>query len=629
MPESLYYIPRKYQPSAIESMAPDAEPLPVVVVGAGPVGMAVAMCLSQRGIPVTVAEAEDQVSFGSRAICISRHSLEAAERLGFGSALEELVLPWTSGRSYYRDVEVLQFEMPTSEHDVRAPMVNVSQSQFEQAMVDRLETDPLVTYLWRVRVSGYLQDEYAVTLQLDTVDGPRTVRAAWVVAADGGRSRMRELAGLALEGTSYEGRYVIADIHWRSPLPAERRVWFDPPSNPGSTVIMHRQPNDIWRIDYQLDEGQDPEAETQVERIKARIAQHLAWLGNDLPWTLEWHGIYSAHARALDHFVHGRVVFAGDAAHLVPIFGVRGLNSGIEDAETLGWMLASVVNGCAGPELLDVYSAERHSAWRQNITNAGKSTRVMTPGTHGYRATRAAILDLAMARPEFRFLLNPRQSSATHAHASPLSWHADPGATGALPGDPIPDRVLLRSGGQRSSVNLRRGTGFALLAFQMDARAAATVRDAVTRLRTALAPEQWTTVLVNPKPDVVDDASVIDEGLQRDLGARAGEVFVVRPDGILLARVTDLTRLAEIGDSLRTGRAPAGGEVASEWPDPTPPADRHLEAVWIGLSDALDRADSEDREDFLVRLAVLLGSQVSSGRFASAVGTALANQRQR
>ncbi|MGB8382192.1 MAG: FAD-dependent oxidoreductase, partial [Dermatophilaceae bacterium] len=287
MAESPYYIPRKYPPSEVTSMPPDARPLPVVIVGGGPVGMATAMVLSQRGIPVTIVEAADQVSFGSRAICISRHSLEAAERLGFGPDLENVVVPWSSGRSFFRDTEVLHFQMPTSTYDVRAPMVNVSQSQVEQIMVDHLEADPLVTYLWEVRVNGYIQDEQAVTLQLDTSAGSRTLRAAWVVAADGGRSRMRELAGLTLEGTSYEGRYVIADIHWQSDLPVERRVWFDPPSNPGSTVIMHRQPDDIWRIDYQLDEGQDADAETKVERITQRIAQHLAWLGNERPWTLE------------------------------------------------------------------------------------------------------------------------------------------------------------------------------------------------------------------------------------------------------------------------------------------------------------------------------------------------------
>ena len=627
MAESPYYIPRKYPPSAVTSMPPDARPLPVVVVGGGPVGMATAMVLTQRGIPVTIVEAADQVSFGSRAICISRHSLEAAERLGFGPDLEKVVVPWSSGRSFFRDTEVLHFQMPTSTHDVRAPMVNVSQSQVEQIMVDHLESDPLVTYLWEVRVNGYIQDEQAVTLQLDTSAGSRTLRAAWVVAADGGRSRMRELAGLTLEGTSYEGRYVIADIHWESDLPVERRVWFDPPSNPGSTVIMHRQPDDIWRIDYQLDEGQDADAETKVERITQRIAQHLAWLGNERPWTLEWHGIYSAHARALDHFVHGRVLFAGDAAHLVPIFGVRGLNSGVEDAETLGWMLAAVINGTAEPALLHVYSAERRSAWEQNIANAGKSTRFMTPGSDGYRATRAAILRLATARPEFGFLINPRQSSATHAHTSPLTWQADPAARGILPGDPVPDRVVITAAGASSSVNRLRGTGFALIAFECDARAATAIREAAVELANAMAPEQWATILVTPAADVSDTDAVVDAALQHDLGGRAGEVFVVRPDGILLARLTDLSLLTGLSDSLRTGQAPAGGQVAPEWPDPTPPAERHLEAVWLGLSDALDRADPSDREGFLVRLALLLGSQVGSGRFASAVGRALAQER--
>lgn len=627
MAESPYYIPRKYPPSAVTSMPPDARPLPVVVVGGGPVGMATAMVLTQRGIPVTIVEAADQVSFGSRAICISRHSLEAAERLGFGPDLEKVVVPWSSGRSFFRDTEVLHFHMPTSTHDVRAPMVNVSQSQVEQIMVDHLEADPLDTYLWEVRVNGYIQDEQAVTLQLDTSAGSRTLRAAWVVAADGGRSRMRELAGLTLEGTSYEGRYVIADIHWQSDLPVERRVWFDPPSNPGSTVIMHRQPDDVWRIDYQLDEGQDADAETKVERITQRIAQHLDWLGNERPWTLEWLGIYSAHARALDHFVHGRVLFAGDAAHLVPIFGVRGLNSGVEDAETLGWMLAAVINGTAEPALLQVYSAERRSAWEQNIANAGKSTRFMTPGSDGYRATRAAILRLATARPEFGFLINPRQSSATHAHTSPLTWQADPAARGILPGDPVPDRVVITAAGASSSVNRLRGTGFALIAFECDARAATAVREAAVELAKAIAPEQWATILVNPAADLCDGDAVVDAALQHDLGGRAGEVFVVRPDGILLARLTDLALLTGISDSLRTGQAPPGGQVAPEWPDPTPPAERDLEAVWLGLSDALDRADPSDREGFLVRLALLLGSQVGSGRFASAVGRALAQER--
>lgn len=145
---STYYQPPTYPASEFESMTPADETLPVVVVGAGPVGMAVALGLAQRGVPVTILEAADQVSFGSRAICISRHSLEAAARLGFGEELEKIVLPWVGGRSFYRDRQVLHFQMPQRDFDIRPPMVNVSQSEFEQIMVDTIEQNPLVTLHW-------------------------------------------------------------------------------------------------------------------------------------------------------------------------------------------------------------------------------------------------------------------------------------------------------------------------------------------------------------------------------------------------------------------------------------------------------------------------------------------------
>ena len=233
MTTSPYYQPRPYAPAQFASMTDSDPALPVVVVGAGPVGMAVALGLAQRGIPVTVLEAATQVSFGSRAICISRHSLEVADRLGFGEELSRPALPWVGGRSFYRDVEVLRFLMPNESHAVRGPMVNVSQSEFEQIMADALLAHPLVTLHWGASIARYTTAGDEVDLEVDTAAGTRYLRARWVVAADGGRSRMRELTGITLQGTSYEGRYVIADIHWQSDLPTERMVWFDPPSNPG------------------------------------------------------------------------------------------------------------------------------------------------------------------------------------------------------------------------------------------------------------------------------------------------------------------------------------------------------------------------------------------------------------
>jgi 3-(3-hydroxy-phenyl)propionate hydroxylase len=628
MTTSPYYRPRTYAPSVFASMTVSDPALPVVVVGAGPVGMAVALGLAQRGVAVTVLEAATQVSFGSRAICISRHSLEVADRLGFGEELARLALPWHGGRSFHRDVEVMRFRMPHQDHDVRGPMVNVSQSELEQIMVDALLAHPLVTLHWGASIAGCTSGDDEVHLDVDTADGRRSLRARWVVAADGGRSRMRELAGLRLQGASYEGRYVIADIHWESELPTERMVWFDPPSNPGSTVIMHRQPHDIWRIDYQLDPGEDAAVEAQEHRIRARITSHLEWLQNDRPWTLEWHGFYKAHALALDSFTHDRVLFAGDAAHLVPIFGVRGLNSGMEDAETLTWMLAAVIGG-ADRALLDAYSAERHHAWEQNVANAGKSTLIMTPGSHGHRTTRDALLALATVRPEFGHLIDPRQSSATHARLSPLTVPATSGAAGLVPGDPVEDRRVRLADGKESSLNEVRGTGVVLFGFDLDAAAFG----AASRLRAELAGvlplETVTLALVGSEAGGQPVATVADPargGVAAAWGAAPGEVFVVRPDGLLLAR-GQVADLAELPARLAAGRAAPTGVLDTRDPVAALPADQaRREAAWLAVSDGINSVPADDREGFLARVVLQLGDRIDTEDLLAALSTAAATR---
>ena len=632
MTASPYYQPCSYDACSIDAMPAGDPALPVVVVGAGPVGMGVALGLAQRGVPVVVLEAATQVSFGSRAICVSRHSLEVADRLGFGERLSDLAVEWVGGRSFYRDQEVMRFQMPNDPHTVRAPMVNVSQSELEQIMVDTVAAHPLVTLLWGAQVTGVTQSADEALLAIATADGVRTLRAAWVVAADGGRSRVRDALGLRLQGLSYEGRYVIADIHWESGLPAERMVWFDPPSNPGSTVIMHRQPGDIWRIDYQLDPTEDAEVETREERIRDRIASHLAWLGDERPWSLEWHGFYKAHALALDSFVHDRVVFAGDAAHLVPIFGVRGLNSGMEDAEVLAWMLAAVVNGTADRRLLETYSAERHHAWEQNVANAGKSTLIMTPGTHGHRTTRDALLALATERREFSHLIDPRQSSATHARASLLTVPAraaEGEVTGLLPGDPVADRRVVLADGKETSVHQLRGTGFGIFGVDLGPEQVAEVERLRSELATALLREDVSLVLLGSQPGG-DHTTVVpdpEHEVAEAWGASAGELYVVRPDGLLLARgsAADLAGLAAHVAAGGATSADTTEESADRTVDPgvtLPVAEARREAAWLAVSEGIDAVPADDREQFLARLAFLLGDRVDPADFQEAVSVA-------
>ncbi len=629
MSPSTYPRPRRRSGPALGSAVLGDAPARVVVVGAGPVGLTTALGLARRNVPVTVLEAGDSASFGSRAICLSRHTLEVFDRMGAGAPLEARALPWQGGRSFYGDREVLTFSMAHAEHDVRPPMVNLSQTEVEDLLLDALDRHPSVTVHWGASVVGLTQSGEVVTLTVDTPQGRREVRSSWVVAADGARSSVREQLGLSLTGTSYEGRYVIADIHWPSDLPTERLVWFDPPSNPGSTIIMHRQPHDIWRVDYQLGPDEDPEREAQPERIHDRITRHLTWLGTDVPWTLEWSSIYRAHALSLTDYVHGRVVFAGDAAHLVPIFGVRGLNSGIEDAETLAWQLAAVVHGTADAELLGAYSAERRAAWQQNVDAAGKSTRIMTPGSHGYTASRDAVLALALGHPEFQALVNPRQSSATHVRTSPLTWPYAGRRPGIAPGDPLADRVITaqtRDGTVQTSLDRLRGQGFGVLAFGV---APATLRPAVQRLQARFPHESVRALVVGPQEVTAADGDVVvvadqDGDLVTALAARPGEVLVIRPDGLLLSRHADAGELDRVAEHLQSGRSPAGSS-----PEPTEShvSESTLEFAWQAVSEALDTVEPADREGLLLRALLLLAGDLPAGSMGRAIADAVRSSR--
>lgn len=351
------------------------------------------------------------------------------------------------------------------------------------------------------------------------------------------------------------------------------------------------------------------------------------------------------------------MIFAGDAAHLVPIFGVRGLNSGMEDAETLAWQLAAVLRGGADSSLLAAYSAERHAAWRQNVENAGKSTLIMSPGTRGHRHTRDAVLALSGEQPQFSHLLNPRQSSATHTHGSPLTWPAAADLPGVRPGEPIEDRRVWRcvagTPPQETSLHAVRGHGFGVLVTGAGPEWTAEALAATRRLADELAPEPVTAVIVptgggaafageDTTAQAVDVAVLDDPAaeLAEAWGVEAGELLVVRPDGQLLARSRELSVLDRVAAHVRAGTAPerAEGEVTSDplqLPAAAPGDQVERERVWLALSEGIDRAadgaaadaaevaeSGSGPEAFLTRLAMMLGDRVGADEFARCVDVA-------
>ncbi|HEY4665098.1 MAG TPA: FAD-dependent monooxygenase [Comamonas sp.] len=414
--KSIYYNYQVFKPWLPGEHGPQSRKQ-VVIVGSGPAGMVTALELSRQGVRSVVLESELQVSEGSRAIVFTRRSMEILQQVGVADRMLKSGLSWQFGNSFYRGQRVFRMEAPHDPDDRFPPMLNIQQQYMEQYLLEACEASPLIDFRWGNKVLSTSQENDTVTVEVDTPEGAYALQTDWLIAADGGRSGIRQSMGLKMQGSSYEGFFVIADIKVDLPLPTERLAFFDPEWNPGNTILMHREPHGIWRLDYQLPPGETPEQALEPASLKARIDAQLAMIGYPgIAWEMDWSSVYSARTLTLPQYRYGRTLFTGDAAHLLPIFGVRGANTAFQDAQSLAWHLAMVVHGKAQVRLLDNYSRERVGAAREIIDEAGKSTRFMTPQTKGFRLMRDAVLSLSLSQDFVRPLYHWR-TSRPHVYA--------------------------------------------------------------------------------------------------------------------------------------------------------------------------------------------------------------------
>jgi 3-(3-hydroxy-phenyl)propionate hydroxylase len=390
---------------------------PVVVVGAGPVGLTAAIDLALKGVPVVLLDDAGRIGEGSRAICFAKRTLEIFARLGVAGPMLEKGVTWQRGKVFRGEEELYAFDLlPEGGHAMPA-FINLQQYYVERFLVDRAAGLPNLDLRWRNKVGGLEPLNDGARLTIETPDGPYRLEADWLIACDGARSPCRRMLGLDFAGEVFEDRFLIADVKMRAPFPPERWFWFDPPFHAGRSALLHKQPDDVWRIDLQLGPEADAEAEKRPERVRPRIERMLG----HREFSLEWVSVYTFQCRRLARFVHGRVVFAGDAAHQVSPFGARGANSGVQDADNLGWKLAAVLAGEAPQSLIDSYDAERGAAADENIAHSTRSTDFIAPRSAQELRFRDAALDLAREAPFARRMINSGRLSTATAYDTVLS----------------------------------------------------------------------------------------------------------------------------------------------------------------------------------------------------------------
>lgn len=542
---SIYYDYQVFD-AWLPSQHPAGQHAPVVIAGAGPIGLVTALALAQQGVRCVVLEAERQVSEGSRAIVFTRRSMEILQQVGVADRVSAAGLPWRFGNSIYRGQRVFRMENPHDPDDRFFPLINLQQQYLEQYLVEACAAQPLVELRWGNKLLSFTQDGQGAALEVDTAEGPYTLKADWLVAADGARSVVRSLMDLKLEGASYEGKFVIADIRVDLPLPTERLAFFDPDWNPGNTILMHREPHGIWRLDYQLPPGETPEDALKPESLKARIDAQLAMIGHaGVPWEMDWCSVYSARALTLPDYVHQRVLFVGDAAHLLPIFGVRGANTGFQDAQALAWRLALVARGVAPASLLASYSHERVGAAREIIDEAGKSTRFMAPPSRGFRLLRDAVLSLSLTQPFVGPLYHWRTSRPHEYTRSALNSVGDDNALfSAGPAHGAPPRNVCLGPGDYLLDHLDHR--FALLYATGAAALPADLQAAAEEARQRGLPLQVIAVGARQPVQGADTTLADADGhLRQRHGLRDGGAYLLRPDQHVCARwmALDATRL--------------------------------------------------------------------------------------
>ncbi|MGW4569131.1 FAD-dependent monooxygenase [Streptomyces sp. NPDC004561] len=461
------------------------EDRPVLVVGAGPVGLTAATELLRRGVPVRCVDRSSGPSPLTKALAVWPRTLELLRRLGGGARIEEHGLPIESLRyhSLGREVARIRFDRRTRPVTLPQPDVEALLAESLAGAGGKVE--------WDTALVALEQHPDRVHATLRGPDGTELREEfAYVVGCDGAGSTVRELLGISFEGSTYENLFALADVRVEGPLVHDANYYY---CGPKGIVVLVGLPGGRFRVFTAAPPG------TAREDIDLPLIQRL--VDERGPGDLRltdptWTAGFAVHARHAARTREGRVFLAGDAAHIHSPAGGQGLNTGVQDAHNLAWKLALAHTGRAGDPLLDSYAAEREQVARTVIRQADLQTRAWTPVKRRHVALRDAALRTASALRLFNAGYVPGLAGLTTVYREGAAVGPRHSAAGLTTGALVPDRPV------------------------WDAR---TVRR--TPLRLALDDLRLTLLVAVPAGTAAPDAAI---ALADELRAEYGELIDVR-----------------------------------------------------------------------------------------------------
>ena len=393
----------------------------VVIVGGGITGLTLACSLANLGIKAVILDEDNTVGVkgaSSRGICYTQKSLEIFHKLGIFKRIDKKGIQWSVGRTFAGKDEVYNFDLKRQSNfnlSQQPAFINIQQFYIEGFLVERIQELGHVDLRWQSRVKAFKQNKDFATISVETPEGTYDIQADHVIDASGSHTPFHAWTGVTMESKKGDDRWCIADVRFDTRPPTERHTWIEAPFNENRAVWQHLMADDVWRIDYQMEPNADAAYISREDVVRERLERQF---GKNVKVDIVWVGPYAYKSQCLNTLRMGRVFFMGDTAKIVNPFGARGGNTGVADADNLGWKLAAVLRGHADEALLESYNDERLEAAQENVKVTRRTARFLRPADGIERAFRKATISLAKQHPFARSLVNTGRMAVANAYQS-------------------------------------------------------------------------------------------------------------------------------------------------------------------------------------------------------------------